>query len=199
MNFEEIRGLVKTKIDESNATKKAYNAAISKQESDIEKATESMNAAYDAADVKNYHKAQDAIRTAQDTKGMYEKKLKELTEKKLLSDEEYKSLCDSINNDITKANEETKKALRKLIKDIWRICAGYNQNVKDAATLLHDLQYEIMKDDCCMKSASGTKVFLQGNDLSYRMKNYFLSLSHYVDSITTELETEGRKNEPWFK
>lgn len=199
MNFEEIRNLIKAKIDEANATKKAYNDAIVKAESDIEKATESMNAAYDAADVKNYHKAQDVVRTAQDTKGMYEKKFKELTEKKLLSDEEYKSLCDSITNDIATAEEETKEKLKALITDMWQICSGHNQIVKDAADILHDLQHEIAKDDCCMKSASGVKIYLSHNELSNKIRNNSIFLSQYVEYIISELEKGGRKNESWFK
>ena len=201
MNFEEIRGLIKSKLDESNEKKKVYNEAIRKAEAEIEKATDQMHASYDEADVKGYHKAQDAVRTAQDIKEMYSKKLKELEEKKLLQDDEYNTLCNSIRNDIKAAEEETKAKLKELIAELWTICVGYNQNVRDAVSLLHDLQFEIMKDDCCIVSASGVKVFISSKDISNKMRNDSLNLKSFVEKTVDELDRKqgGKYYESWVR
>lgn len=196
MNFEEIGSLIKSKLDESNEKKKVYDEAIIKAESELERATAQMNTAYDEADVKAYHKAQDAIRTAQDSKSMYSKKLLELEEKKLLKDEEYKALCDSINDEISSAEAETNEKLNAIIKELWIACVEYNQKVSEAKTLLHDLQYDIMKHYNC--NASGVKIYLQSEDRSYHMERKKINLIPYVERVVSKLEG-GKNYEPWVK
>lgn len=199
--FEEQRELINSKVKESKETKQTYVDAIRKADAAIEKQSEMITDSYDNADVKSYHKALDARREAEDIKGMYEKKLAEFESKPMLSEEEFAALRDSICEGVAETETETKERMKTIIVELYKICVEFNGNVRAAADLLHDLQFDVQKDDCCMKSGSGAKIYISNRDLSYGMKKNIIPLSHYVGHIIDELEREkgGKNYEPWTR
>lgn len=184
--FDTIREAVMPLLQGDSEKKKEYVEAISRADSEIEKAGELITEAYDKADVKGYHKAQEMQRTARDTKEMYEKKLSDLKANPLLSDSEYNRYCDDITNVIESAKTETIGKLNKIITDLYEVCSSYNKTVKDGNDLLHLLQFEIMRDDCTVVNNSGIKVYISSNEKT--LKREAIDLKGYTCQRLNDME-----------
>lgn len=146
MSITEIRKRAEKIMTDASAQKLNIEKKIESANEMIKQSSEAMTTAYNDADVKAYHIAQDEIRSAKDALEMYDNQLKALDKQSLISEEEYERMSSDIIKELTEITEESKEKIFSLIEQIFTIRDDLNNAVKTGNDLLFILQAQVYRD-----------------------------------------------------
>lgn len=180
-----------------NGLLEARNAEISVLESNIKAAEEAERIAleatanaYEAADVKEYHKSQDAARTSKDAVDMYSRKLAELKRTPVVNAEEHKAMKGEIMAAIQKEVEEARRTFVAAIDKASESVKALSGEIEKGNRLLHALQHDLALDDACIVGGNGQRVHVDSKE--DRWTDY--ALFEYVRKVKSHPLYKGDVN-----
>ena len=180
--IKEVEQFIQSKLDEVAKTRKTWEDLLQSAKDQQEKAAEETAKTYAEADVKSYHRAQDAYRTATDAIAMYEGKLQALDEEQLITSEEFNTYYDGVVAELDSVNMEAKTKIIKIIDEqIAPIVEQTSAVIGHTNELLKTLQLSFLKDHRAEEiptllrtysdhSVSGYMNFLRGSTLYQKTK-----------------------------
>ena len=147
--YTELDGIaakIKDKLAAVEQEKENLKAVISKADSDIEEVKQQALEAYNNADLKKYHAAQENQRALQDTKGMYTLKLQKLKEEPIIDTAEYEKDAAEIMAAMAQAEEKLEKIITEFIKKLEPEGQAMGELILQGNELLETLQVDLYKD-----------------------------------------------------
>ena len=151
----EIENMITKTLADAAAEKKAITDMLKDESAAVDKATEEMNAATIAGDVKAYQKAKAARQNAADAKEMHEARLTILAEKALITPEEYETAVNRIYAENAALEDEAKQAIIGYSEKMNTVAISLEDAMTHANNVLRRLQSEIYRDQDRRRDSAG--------------------------------------------
>ena len=179
-------------LAEANAKRDDFTEKIKAAETMEAEATEAMSKAYNAADTKAYHKAQDDIRSAKDAQRMFKDHLKAIDAEPLITKEEYDARIASVMNALDEEKENALKKIIDLIDQLQPIASEFSEAVELGNETMLLLQAKVYKDPKYLLAGEGMKRFLvaEYKDLSLVSFVHNLINNVYIKQQREEISHE---------
>ena len=144
--INDIKKKIEGILAKQDTIRKEYESKISAAEKMITEGTAEMNAAYDRADAKGYHAAQDTIREAKDSIQMYEEYIKKMDTEHLVTQEEYIDMRDTIIAELKKSVDASRVECVRLIDKMKESTDDLADLVNYGNGILLNLQVNVYRD-----------------------------------------------------
>ena len=144
--IQKIRHDVDTLISEAAEKSNALREKIETAKRMEAAAIEVMNEAFEKADVKAHHKAQDDLRSAQDAQKMYMKQLEKIEKEPLISKEVFDANIAAITDALDNAKRSAGRSVTALISQMKPIRDEYIDLIDYGNETMLKLQTEAYKD-----------------------------------------------------
>ncbi len=125
---------------------------------------DTITAATDAGNLKDYRKAKEDQRAQIDAREMYSARLKKLSEEPLMKAEDYQKACAEISSIIAEESKAADGKLLKLAGEMKEIADELKTKVDAANSLLKKYQHEIYRDADRSKGENGAIMMLSGEE-----------------------------------
>lgn len=131
---------------------------INTAETERKAAEEAAEAAYDSANVDEYHRQRANARRQEDLRNMNQRRYDALSALPLIDKDTYEKYCSEVMQTLDEESDATRLALYKALNKTISIADKHGQNIEYGNNILHFLQYTLMREDENFRTQGGAIV-----------------------------------------
>ncbi|WP_249630443.1 hypothetical protein [Streptococcus uberis] len=143
--LKEINAHLDKLIAEDNKVITNAEIELQKVNERIQNAKDRMVSAEESMNEKEYVKAKSDLATAKNAKEMYEKRVDKVSNKPLITVDEYKMLNSKLQVLEDERQEEYKAKVRKLMHQIEEVCAEAMESINETNGVMEKLANDVLK------------------------------------------------------